>query len=474
MRQLVLMTALSVLMAGFFNLEFASAQSSEPAAKPPFPPPGQTKTVPAEQVPPGTLGTGQLVPPAKAIPQNGPGQGRPTSPPSNGGNSGFTAPAQAASSNSAFQASKNVPPAAPAAVPVPSPLPDNSPPREMGGAARTLNSTQTIRSGPSSDSLPNSAGQVWREYDISPYTSQIKTVDNPQQAILDWILQETGTNMWFNSPMGILSAERNRLMVYHTPEIQAVVQPIIDRFIKSRGQVQAIDINLVTVGDPNWRAEAYALMQPIKVRSSGVEAWLVSKENAALILSNISKRGDFRQHSAGRLTAHDGQKLVIKKSKPVQFIQSIQWLPNRNPSFQPNMTQIDEGYSLTLSSLSSLDKRTIEATIKCQVEQVEELRPVAVPVPGMAQPVTIQVPQLVSWRLHERFRWPADHVLIMSCGVVATPDPQAGKTFSKFFGRGGRSRADALLFIEYRGPATGSEQPAFARGRNMAPLEIKR
>jgi hypothetical protein len=61
--------------------------------------------------------------------------------------------------------------------------------------------------------------------------------------------------------------------------------------------------------------------------------------------------------------------------------------------------------------------------------------------------MSIQVPQLVSWRLHERFRWPSDHVLILSCGVVATPTndksamPLLGPLVSS-------NRADALLFIE--------------------------
>ena len=70
------------------------------------------------------------------------------------------------------------------------------------------------------DQLPNSAGQVWREYDITPYTSRVTTTENPQQAILDWILRETGNEMWFNEPLGILHANRSQLYVYHTPEIQ--------------------------------------------------------------------------------------------------------------------------------------------------------------------------------------------------------------------------------------------------------------
>jgi hypothetical protein len=65
--------------------------------------------------------------------------------------------------------------------------------------------------------LPNDHGQVWREYDISPYSSRVTTTQRPEQAIVDWILRETGTDVWFSEPLGLLNASRNTLRVYHTP-----------------------------------------------------------------------------------------------------------------------------------------------------------------------------------------------------------------------------------------------------------------
>lgn len=329
-------------------------------------------------------------------------------------------------------------------------------------------------------SLPNNAGQIWREYDISPYTTQIRNSANPQQAVLDWVLRETGTEMWFNQPLGILSANRNQLRVYHTPEIHAVIKPIVDRFVRTQGQLQNIDVNLVTVGKPNWRSQAYSMMQSIDVNSPGVEAWLISKENAALLLNQLSRRGDFRQHSGGRLTNHDGQPLVLENYKPVQFIRKLKWAPEQAAGFQPEMTTMNEGYRLEISCLTSLDNRSIEAMIKCCVDQVEKLDNVSVNVPGVGvDPVTgvpstqqsmnLQIPQLVSWRLHERFRWPDDHVLLLGCGVVASPDPQAatGRSFP-LLGQRPR-RAEALLFIDYRGPATEAAVPKTARP-GLAPV----
>jgi hypothetical protein len=310
--------------------------------------------------------------------------------------------------------------------------------------------------------LPNNDGQIWREYDISPYTRNITANENPQQAILDWILRETGTDMWFNQPMGILNADRDHIYVYHTPEIHNVVRTIVDRFVHTRGQLQTVDLNLVTVEKPNWRSTVYKMLQPVDVQSPGIEAWLVSKENAAILLSQISRRGDFQQYSSGRVTTHDGQKLVLRKTKPRQFVRNLRWVSNQYPYYQPLMTTIDEGYQLSISSLSSLDNSIIEATIKCDVDQVEKLNTVKVDVPGVvagrSEQMDLQIPQMISWRLHERFRWPNDQVLLLSCGVVAKPEAQfqlPGNLPQVF--NTNRNRADALLFIEYRGPAVGGQ-----------------
>jgi hypothetical protein len=323
------------------------------------------------------------------------------------------------------------------------------------------------------DKLPNSAGQIWREYDISPYTSRVTNSEDPQKAITEWILRETGTEMWFHQPLGILSADKNKIYVYHTPEIHNIVKSIVDRFVRTRGQVQNIDVNLVTVGKPNWRSQSYTMLQPIEVKSAGVEAWMISKENAAILMGQLSRRADFKQHSGGRLSNHDGQSFTLEKTQPVQFVRNLKWVPNQVPNYQPLMTSLDEGYRLNLSCLSAMDNATIEAVIKCDVDQVEKLTSVKVNLPGSngaGQQMTLQIPQVVSWRLHERFRWPNDQVLLLSCGVVATPEPDSGGIGLRIPGFSAKAkRADALLFIEYRGPAQDATIPRTA-GNHFAPI----
>jgi len=329
------------------------------------------------------------------------------------------------------------------------------------------------------EKLPNEAGQVWREYDITPYTSELPNVKDPEQAVIDWIIKETGTRIWFSEPMGILSADRKKVIVYHTPEIQRVVKSILDRFNRTRAQSQVFEINLVTIDNPNWRATAYPMLQPIELRTAGIEAWLVSKENAAILQSQLARRADFKRHSGGRVASPDGQTFVMSKSSPVSFIQALKWTPDQIPNYQPKTETINEGYRLALSCLTSLDNRTIEAIIHCDVDQVEKMTPVKVDLPapgGTLTQLDLNVPQLVSWRLNERIRWPADQVLLVSCGIVASPEskqalqPGALKMLSRF--QSTSKRTNSLMFIEFRGPKTGATVPRSAQSSgDLVPID---
>jgi hypothetical protein len=300
--------------------------------------------------------------------------------------------------------------------------------------------------------LPNDHGQVWREYDISPYTLRVKDVAKPEQAIIDWVLRETGTEVWFSEPLGVLSANSNVLRVYHTPEMHQRVHSIVERLVCGDPEVRPLGLKLITVDSPNWRARAVSLVKPVDVKSPGVEAWLLSRENAALLYDQLKSRGDFREHSAPHIEIANGQSQTLARTQAKKYVRSVQ-LKQAFPFYDLVPGQIDEGYSLEISPLLSLDGQTIEAAIECRVDQVEKLVPLAIDVPigNQSQRIQIQVPQVASWRLSERFRWPASEVLLLSCGVVANPAPGASGVFSLLSPLGVSSgRADALLMIEQR------------------------
>lgn len=305
--------------------------------------------------------------------------------------------------------------------------------------------------------LPREHNQKWREYDIRPYTSRVTTTERPEQAVIDWILRETGTEVWFTEPFGILNAGKDTLRVYHTDEMQAVVRDVVDRLVSSQAESHAFGVRLVTVGNPNWRAKALPLMQGVTVQSPGVDAWLLSKENAIILINELRKRNDFREHNSPNLMIHNGQSQTISAMHPKNYTRSVRLRENAFPAYDLEMGQIQEGYSLQISPLLALDERSIDAVLKCQIDQVEKLIPVSIDVPTVSaarQTVQVQVPQLVSWRLHERFRWPTDQVLLLSCGVVATPTADRSPLGLPNLIGGDSGRADALLFIESNGKAS--------------------
>lgn len=360
----------------------------------------------------------------------------------------------------------NAPPAAPAIAPAPSLAPSApmaapaaTPPASANPTytADTRAATSALKVTKGAGVLPNEHGQVLREYDISPYTLKVKNATKPEQAIVDWILRETGTEVWFAEPLGILSATTTTLRVYHTPQMHDTVRGIVERFVADAAQPHSLSVRLMTVGSPSWRSQAISLVRPVDVKSPGVEAWLLSRENATTLLAQLKRRGDFREHSAPQVELASGQKQALARTQPRNYTRSVQLKPEY-PFYDLIPGQIDEGYSLEMSPLLSLDGKTIEMAVNCRVDQVEKLLPLAIdlPIGGQTQRVQIQVPQVVSWRLAERFRWPESEVLLLSCGVVATPAPATGGplSFLSPLGVGSGNRADALLMIEHRGLVT--------------------
>lgn len=320
--------------------------------------------------------------------------------------------------------------------------------------------------------LPRDHGQIWREYDISPYTARVTTTAKPEQAIVDWIIRETGTELWFSEPFGLLSASRDTVRVYHVPQVHDVVKQVIDRFVGSNADAYEFSIRLVTVNKPNWRARAHRMLQPVNVQSPGIQAWLLAKEDAAVLFTELQKRTDFRQHNSANLRIHNGQAGSLAQLRPKNHVKNVHLRTDVWPGYQVEMGQIEEGYTLEISPLTSLDGKIVDAVIKAHVDQVEKLVPVKIDVPTQLDPrqqVEIQVPQMVSWRVHERFRWPTDKVLLVSCGVVAKP--AAGQKTAlgipnPFFGS--PPRADALMLLESKGkaatPPVGPANTAGAAG----------
>jgi hypothetical protein len=306
--------------------------------------------------------------------------------------------------------------------------------------------------------LPNGHGQVWREYDISPYTLRVTSTERPEQAVVDWILRETGYAAWHSEPLGILSATPRTLRVYHTPQMQAVVAELVDRFVRSEAQTSSFALRVITVDHPAWRTRVHRLLKPVMVQSPGASAWLLEKEDAALLLAELQRRADYREHSSPHLLVNNGQSTVVSTVRARPYVRDVIPRADVFPGYEAETGQVDEGFTLEFSPLLSIDGRMIDATIKCDIDQVEEMVAVMLDVPTPAAPrqrTKIEVPQTTQVRFHERFRWPVDEVLLVSVGMVPLPVPVEGKSLVAGLPlplAGGPPRAELLILVDSRGP----------------------
>jgi hypothetical protein len=358
---------------------------------------------------------------------------------------------------------------APVAQPPINPLPTAQPPATMATAVQPVGQVpaaapQTMapvvarapiaRVTPGPGTLPNDAGQEWREYDITPYTARVTSTVKPEDALRDWILRETGYEAWHSQPLGILSVDSRRLIVYHTPAMHAVVQDIVDRFVNSEAESHVFGMRVITLRSPDWRSKHHPVMHAVATQSQGVQAWLLAKEDFALMVADIRRRSDFQEHGTPHLMVNNGQSKQVSASQSRNYIRDVVLKADGTwPGFEPVMGQYDEGFKLEFSPLLSLDGRVVDAVIRCDIDQVEKMIPVMIDVPTPAAPrqrQKIEVPQPISARLHERFRWPVDQVLLISLGVGPTPVPDAPGTLNVPL-ISGPPRAELLIFVESRG-----------------------
>ena len=203
---------------------------------------------------------------------------------------------------------------------------------------------------------------------------------------MDWILRETGYEAWHSEPLAILSATPHTLRVYHTPEMQDLVADIVDRFVSSEAENQTFSLRVITVDSPNWRARAERVLRPVCVQTPGVNAWILQREDAAVLLAELQHRGDFRDYSSSHLLVNNGQSTAISLMRPRSYVRDLVLRPEAYPGFQGQPGQIDEGFSLEFTPLMSLDRRVIDATVKCNIDQVDRLVPVIMEVPTPGRP----------------------------------------------------------------------------------------
>jgi len=178
----------------------------------------------------------------------------------------------------------------------------------------------------------------------------------------------------------------------------------------------------------------------------------------------LRRRNDYREHNAPNMVLFNGQQEIIARTQPQKYVKSVNLRPELGAGYQMELGEVESGFTLQLAPLLSVDGQTVDAVVKAQVNQLEKLESISINLPtvnNVQQRVEIQIPRMSGWRLHERFRWPVDKVLLVSRGVVATPSAGTPTSF-RFKNPLNQTppRADALLFLESKGGVNTAGTPA--------------
>lgn len=317
------------------------------------------------------------------------------------------------------------------------------------------------------DTLPNSHGQVWREYDISPYTLREASTARPEMSLIDWVLRETGYETWHSEVVSVLSADGRTLRVYHTPEVQATVARVVDRFLAGGAESRRFNFRAITLDDPTWRALARWTLRRVETQTPGTAAWVMDREDAVMLLAKLRRRADYRELNSPHQMVSSGRSAIISSTRARNYIQRATPREDVWPGFVLETGTIDEGYTLEFSPLLSVDRDEVDLVLTLQVDLVERFVPVVLDIPttvGGVQRAKIEVPQTSHLHYQERFRWPVDSVLLIDLGVVPMPESERKASLLPTFsmpltGGNSSSRANVLVLVESRsaggaGPVT--------------------
>ena len=166
---------------------------------------------------------------------------------------------------------------APIASPPVTPITPASP-APAGGMTAVGNTAPTrARVTKGSGALPRDHGQVWREYDIRPYTLRISDNEHPEQVIVDWVLRETGYEAWHSETLRHpVNANRETLTrLPHAGDAgESSRTSSTDSSARAPAKQRAFSTaDHATVRNPELaRRSALGMMTPIQVQSPGLQA----------------------------------------------------------------------------------------------------------------------------------------------------------------------------------------------------------
>ncbi|MDO5579537.1 MAG: hypothetical protein Q4G69_00230 [Planctomycetia bacterium] len=270
--------------------------------------------------------------------------------------------------------------------------------------------------------LPNKEGQIWISYDISSYTKNYPNVSNPQRTLLNWILLDTGPDFWHQEPFSVLTADRNRLYVYHTPQVQQYVSNVLDRFMDPKKKNEFFSIRILLVQTPDWRTRAAEWIRPWPVKSKDIQGWLLRKEIRNTFVAELAKRSDFLELNTAKNQVPHGETYGwVLAGAPKKFVRDIQIAADQPIGYIADSGSVDEGYRIEATPLLSTDGTQVEIAFRCQSTVVEKMLSFHLKIPTKNAPrqqLEAELPQILNIERKEKISFPKDLVFLFDLGMI--------------------------------------------------------
>ncbi len=381
--------------------------------------------------------------------------------------------------------------------------------------------------GMSNASFPAEHGQVWQEYDLSAYVARVSALTGVVQsgvsgngqgaasasvsavrAITEWIIHETGPEIWCGEAISVLSATPQRLRVYHTPQVQQVVAEVVSRFTALETVQCGCRVRFFSVADPKWRTTLRQYLTAVSVQNTGVMAWTLDRTNASSFDTLIQKQSGFRTYFgtashtvsvSGVGSGNAGQGNSTGASSVAETIAlatgsqqrspnaastvmnapiavggvtlQLQSLRNRGfiqdayavsgfPGYEQSTGTLVDGFTARLTVLPGMDYQTMDVALDYEMAVLDKMSKVGVNFTspaGQKQQVTIEVPQMFKQHGVERFRWSMGETLLLSLGLVPPIEPENHASLLSSLPIPGQNDSRVELLLELDGV---SLQPA--------------
>ena len=225
------------------------------------------------------------------------------------------------------------------------------------------------------------------------------------------------------------------------------MEEIAARFVGDAATPHRFSVRVLGVGSPAWRNDVRPMLRPIPAATPGVQAWIASREEAAMLVARLRARSDCEELPTGAVLAANGIPAVLTGGRKQSYVQDI---TSVGQAWQPVASSCDEGMSIDVHPLISRDGKAVEAVIRCRIDQIERMAPVGMTPPAAdGRRVPIEVPQMSAVRIGERFRWPANSTLLIGLGLVPWPVPGQNKAGSPALFSDAK-RTDVVVVVEPR------------------------